>query len=222
MSSVVDICNEEVEASTVVRNLGAIFDCHMSMDHHVSKICQSANFHLRKVALLKRYLTQDSLHTLVQSLVISRLDYANSLLAGAPASQLQRLQKVQNHAARILTGVSSRAHVNHILFTLHWLPIEQRVMYKLACFVFKALHGLAPLYISEMLELYRPKRTLRSQGDIKLLSVPRTNCVTFGDRAFAAAAPRVWNCLPREVRELSSYQTFRKHLKTCLFKLAYH
>ena len=95
-------------------------------------------------------------------------------------------------------------------------------MYKLACFVFKALHGLAPLYISEMLELYRPKRTLRSQDDIKLLSVPHTNFVTFGDRAFAAAAPRVWNCLPREVRELSSYKVFRKHLKTCLFILAYH
>ena len=113
-------------------------------------------------------MTQDSLHTLVQSLVISQLDYANSLLADAHASQLQRLQKVQNHAARIFTGVSisSRARVSHILFTLHWIPIEQRVKYKLVCFVFKAFHCLAPLYISEMLELYRPKRTLRSQDDI--------------------------------------------------------
>ena len=91
MSSLVNICNEEVEASTAVRNVGTIFDCYMSMDHHVSKIRQTANFHLRKAALLKRYLTQDSLHTLVQSLVISGLDYANGLLAGAPKSQLIRL-----------------------------------------------------------------------------------------------------------------------------------
>ena len=83
--------------------------------------------------------------------MISRLDYGNSLLAGAPASQLQRLQKVQNHSARMITGVSSRAHISQILLTLHWLPIEQRVTYKLACFIFKAMHGIAPLYISEML-----------------------------------------------------------------------
>ena len=93
MSSVFNICNEEVEASTAVSNQGATFDCHMSMDCHVSKIGQSANFHLRNVDLLKRYLTQYLHHSLVQSLVISRLDYANCLLAGAAASQLLRLPK---------------------------------------------------------------------------------------------------------------------------------
>ena len=171
--------------SAAVRNLGVIFDCHMSMNNNITKICQTANFYLRKVSLLKRYLTQNSRHTLIQSLVVSRIDYASALLAGVPDAQFRRLQRVLNHAARIITSSSSRDHIMPILSRLHWLPVKQRVIFKIVCFVYKALHEVAPLYLSQLLDPYRLSRALRSMDDTTLLSVPCTRSTTMGDRAFS-------------------------------------
>jgi len=79
--------------------------------------------------------------------------------------------------------------------------------------VYKALHGQSPGYISNMLEMYTPTRLLRSQQDATLLVVPKTRSATYGDRSFASAAPRLWNCLPVNVRDCATLQMFKKSLK---------
>ena len=141
----------------------------------------------------------DSTKTLIHAFVTSYLDYCNSLLAGIPQYQLQRLQKVLNAAARLIYQSPRHFHITPILISLHWLPVKFRVDFKIALLVYKALNGRAPSYISALLSpKLASKYDLRSD-DQDLLQVPATKLNTVGDRAFTSAAPRIWNTLPLEI-----------------------
>ena len=119
---------------------------------------------LRIISSIRRYITTDCAHSLVRSLVLSRLDYCNSLLVGLTTTQLQKLQRIQNTAARIICMKSKRDHITPSLIFLHWLPVKYRVNFKILCLVYKCLHDQAPDYLSELLTLYTPARCLRSQN----------------------------------------------------------
>ena len=125
----------------------------------------------------------------------------------------------QNSAARMLTRTRKFDHISSILIKLHWLPIRHRINFKLIMLTWKALHDMAPNYLCELLLPYTPKRTLRSTDKL-LLTTPRT-LSSYGDRAFYAAAPKLWNTLPLELRSCTSIDTFKKSLKTYLFEIAH-
>ena len=107
-----------------------------------------------------------------------------------------------------------------MLSTLHWLLVSFRIDFKILLFVFKSLHGLAPLYVSDLIKVHRPSRALRS-ADQMLLDVPRSNRKSRGDRAFAVVAPTLWNALPLTVRSATSLSSFKSLLKTHLFSIAF-
>ena len=107
--------------------------------------------------------------TLNYAFVTSRLDYCNALYVGMDQASIKRLQLVQNAAARLLTGHKKRDHITPILASLHWLPIRFRIDFKILLFVFKALNGLAPAYIAELLQCYTPARALRSADQLLLV-----------------------------------------------------
>ena len=119
-----------------IRNLGAYFDSDRSMNAHVTKVCQAIHFHLRNIGKVRKCLDFDTTTILVHSLVTSRLDYCNSLLLGVPKQTLNRLQMVQNDAARLITLSKRRDHVQPILKSLHLLPIAERVIFKVALLVY--------------------------------------------------------------------------------------
>ena len=154
-------------------------------------------------------------------LVISRLDYANCLLYGVPKYELNKLQRVQNAAARLITGTTKADHITGALRNLHWLPIEYRIKFKILLFVYKSLHGLAPDYLSSLINVYRPARALRSCHR-SLLCLPKTNSVTYGQRAFSYAAPELWNSLPDNIKLSQSIAEFKSSLKTFFFKAAFN
>lgn len=134
---------------------------------------------------------------------------------------MDRLQRVLNAAARLTCYVTRFNHITPTLMELHWLPVKFRIHFKVALLVFKSLHGLAPPYLSELIQVKSEGRyALRSQ-DKMLLNVPRMTCKTFGDRSFAASAPKLWNELPLALRQCQSLVTFKNGLKTFPFKLAY-
>ena len=119
------------------------------MSDHVASVCRSCFFQLRQLRLVRGSLTTDSVKTLVHAFISSRLDYCNSLLVGVSGDLLNRLQSVQNAAARMVTGTRKYDHITPVLRGLHWLPIRQRVVYKVAMLVYKCLHGVAPSYLTE-------------------------------------------------------------------------
>jgi len=139
--------------NTQVRNLGVIFDSEMKFDRQVNAVVKGSFFQLRGIAKLKGILSSKDMETVVHAFITSRLDYCNSLYLGLPKKLLSRLQLVQNAAARLLTGTRKWSSISPVLASLHWLPVEYRVQFKVLVMVFKCLHGLAPVYISSMLRL---------------------------------------------------------------------
>ncbi|KAB5528772.1 hypothetical protein PHYPO_G00144010 [Pangasianodon hypophthalmus] len=154
-----------VPFSSHLLNLSIFFDQTLSYEHHIKHITKTAFYHLRNIARLRPSLSPQSAETLIHAFVTSRLDYCNSLLYGLP-SRLNRLQYIQNSAARLLTRTSSCEHITPVLKDLHWLPIPQRIQFKLLTIVYKSLHNLAPAYLSELLHHHTPTRALRTPAMI--------------------------------------------------------
>ena len=169
--------------------------------------------------MIRRYLDKFSVERLVHAFVSSRLDYCNSLLFGLPERDISKLQRVQNAAARLVVKCKKQDHMKPILRDLHWLPVQQRIWYKIALLTFKALHGMAPKYVSDLVEEYKPSRSLRSSSKFLLRPQMLTKTKTYGDRAFATSAPHVWNKLPLSLRAISNPNIFKSRLKTHYFKL---
>ena len=147
-----------------------------------------------KISKIKKYLDNDSLRTVIQACVTSRLDYGNVLLNGTTASNIRLLQQVQNSAARLLTGSKRTDHITPVLESLHWLPIQHRITFKTLSITYSALNDdNSPAYIKDILNLHQPTRALRS-ADEKLLQVPMTK-TKMGEISFSFAAPKLWNAL---------------------------
>ena len=198
-----------------------MFDKSLSMNVQINKLCQAGYLELRRISSIRHYLTKEATATLVSSLVLSRLDYANSLLAGLPQKCTDKLQRVMNCAARLIYRSSKRDHITPLLSELHWLPISQRIQYKIALICFNIISNTAPLYLSQLLELYTPSRSLRSSADTRTFRVPQYRRKFQGGRAFSYIGPVIWNSLPFHVRHAQSTSSFKSKLKTHLFSISY-
>ena len=182
------------------------------MKEQVTSLCRSSYFHLRKIASIRPYLSlvsDESTAQLVSSLILSRFDFCNSTLSGLPSCSLNRLQKVQNNAARLVLRKQKSDHTTPHLEKLHWLPVEARIHYKIATLAFRNFENLLPLYLSELLHTYQPSQTLRSRSE-KLLKVPKTNLKSAGNRSFHFQAAKIWNSLPTNDRSSPSLSSFKK------------
>lgn len=203
--------------SRCVKNLGVHLDKNLSMQDNVNAICKSAHLNIRNIGKIRKYLTTAATKSLVHGLVTSRIDYCNSLLYGLPVSCMDKLQRIQNVSARLVTRTPRRAHITPVLKQLHWLPLCKRIEYKILILTYRAIHQDAPNYIQDMLHVYTPRRNLRSQYQLSLVT-PCMRTKTFGDKSFRVAAPKLWNNLPSDIKEAKTLRTFKTILKTHLFK----
>lgn len=215
-----------ISPSTQVRTLGVTLDSELTMGSHVNSVVRGCFYQLRQLWSIRRSITDSSAKTLVHALISSRVDYCNSVLYGTSSYVTRRLQSVLNASARLITGRRRFDHITPALRDeLHWLPVQQRIRYKVALMVFKCLRGSCPAYLRDFcspLVTLQGHRELRSvsHGDIVQL---RTRTRRIGTRSFRSSAPTVWNSLPISVRDSSlTLEQFKCALKTHLFCTAYN
>jgi len=206
-----------------VRNLGVVFDSDLSLKEHVSELQSRCYSCLRRIKSCRRSVTRTTAATVVNSLIVTRLDYCNSLLAGCTKQMLNKLQRVMNCYARVILGGYSRQHVTPLLCDhLHWLRARERILFKLCILVYEAIHGPAPCYLNKMCTPvstvpYLSALHSAARGD---LVVPRTR-LQLGNWAFCVAGPVTWNSLPLDIRLAPILSTFKVMLKTHLFSRSY-
>jgi hypothetical protein len=142
--------NEVIGSASSVRDLGVILDCELSMRKQISKVASVCYFHLRRLKTIRRVLGEKMTASLVTAFVSSRLNYCNSILAGLPKSSIMLLQRVQNSAARLIQALGPRDHVTPSLRDLHWLPLEQRIIFKLCSLMHLVNIGRSPQYLHDL------------------------------------------------------------------------
>ena len=217
--SAMTIADSKICFSNKVKNLGIFIDHDLSSSSHVNNLIRSMYLELRRIAKIRHLINIECAALLVTSLVLSKLDYCNSLLTGFSLEKAKKLQTVQNNAARIVLRKTKRESASPLLHALHWLPVDKRIKYKLATLCHRCLNNDAPAYLMELLKPYTPSRQLRSSSDLMTLLPPKVNLKTFGERSFSFCAPKVWNTLPKDLREIPSLDHFKRRLKTYLFTM---
>ena len=195
----INVGSDSIHFTNVARNLGVLIDENLNMNQHISQLSRAVYFEIRRLRQMSSFVNESSLKTLASSFILSRLDYCNSLFKNLPKTQLDILQKLQNHATKIIFKKSMRDHATPLLVNLHLLPVQARIDYKIAMLVFKCLNSLAPQYMSDIIVKYNPPRTLRS-SNTNLIVSNVAKYKTLGDRAFSVNASSVWNALPLSVR----------------------
>ena len=216
----ISVGDSQISSSPKVRDLGVIFDNCLSLDAHISNICRSTHFHLRNIGRIRTLLTFHATAQLIHALITTRLDFCNSILYNLPNNKIERLQRIQNQAARMLTRSPRRNHITPVLRELHWLRISDRIIFQILILTHKAFHGVAPVYLCELITKYEQAtvRTRRAQ-DCFLLAIPpisKTCAVSFFERSFIYAAPTLWNQLSIDIRMLE-FNQFKSRVKTELY-----
>lgn len=206
------------------RNLGVILDDQLKMDVQARSVAKSCFYQLRQLRSIRKSLTFEARRALATAFIASRVDYCNAVFYGVAKSTIHRLQTCLNAAARLVTGASKFDHITTALRdTLHWLPVEQRITFKIAVLAFDCIHGTCPAYFRDVCN---PTARIDGRSNLRSashgsVSVPRTK-LTLGTRSFRVAGPVVWNSLPSQLHlPTLSRRQFRAGLKTHLFKQAY-
>ena len=218
LPDLITLGSHNIPFSDSARNLGFILDSKLSMKKYIIKISQTAYFKLTCSSSICRFLTEDTAKTLVTSYILAWLDYCNCLLMGTPNSVIQPLQKIQNFAARLILLAPRHQHSTPLLEKLHWLPISERIKYKVACMFFNAINSSGPAYLSELLHVYTLSRTYTTlffwhpyaeNPTIQTQDSWLSHLSCFG--------PHMWNSLPQNIKHCSSLSSFKAKLKTFLF-----
>ena len=213
------ICGTPVTPVDSIRDLGVYIEADIWMKRHISATVRSCFGALRQIRSIRRALSRQALTTLVRALVVSKVDYCNSVLAGISGYLLGRLQSDLNASARLIYSANRSDSITPLLRELHWLKVPECIEFRLYALVYRCLEGSAPSYLAEGIHRTtdNPTRERLRSADTTTLLVPPLRRSTLRDRSFFVAATRAWNALPGALRSATSLSTFRRDLKTVLF-----
>ena len=197
---------------STVKNLGIMMDNHLTFERQIIELKKKSFRTLRNIAKIRFLLSQDQLKVIVNSLVVSCLDYCNGVFYGISEKLLYQLQLIQNAAAKVITGKYKHDHLDDDLVMLHWLNVKKRIVFKIGLLAYKSVNGLAPVYLQDMFQYSH-------HGYKPTLIVPSFNTL-YGRRSFSVAGPRLFNKLPAHITSASTVDLFKREMKTFLFKLS--
>ena len=210
----INVAGTLLPSSTTLKLLGVTFDSHLSFKEHSASIIKSCNHLIWSIRHIRPLLSVDTTSALARSLVLSRLDYCNSLLYGTSTYLILSLQRVQNKLAKLVL-LNPTFNSTDCLKKLHWLPIRNRIIFKIALMTYRILPTSNPPYLQHLL-FRRHTSGLRSSSTIQLHQPVHKSSLI--NRGFSHASPAVWNALPPQVRDQPSLELFKSHLKTHLFR----
>ena len=215
----------DVKFLTLVNDLGVILDEGLEMNEQIGSICRSGFYHLRQIRGIRHSSSDAAARTAIQAFVMSKIDYCNSALLGLSQAKVNRVQHVMNAAARMLLKLPKFSHIStQMKNELHWLPVQERIQFKVILTTWRCITGCAPDYLQELCILLSGitgRRQLRSSISSRyLLEAPKVRTVTMQRRAFAYAGLAFWNAVPESLRSTVlaiSLDVLKKQLKTILF-----
>ena len=187
---------------------------------HITKVCGTSYSTLKNIARICSLLTPEAAKIIVQGLVISKLDYCNTLLLGTSGHQLSRLQMIQNMGCRVISNLKKHDHVSNAMKELHWLKVQEWIQYKVLVTMYQCVNGLAPSFLTNLLDLDLTRKHLRSDTQGKL-PIPHCSLSQVCNSSIRYAGPRLWNELPQHLQSANSLVIFKSLLKTHLFKKSY-
>ena len=209
----------EVCRTQEIKYLGAMLDESLNLKSYIKNQCRKAMCNIYKLKHIRNYLTIEACKVFASGMILSHLDYCNAILCGLPKSEINKLQRIQNMAAKIILQKRKSDSASKCLAELHWLPVQKRIDFKVLTMVYKCLNGNAPEYLKRKLSLHTGGRNLRSDSIYQRLRVPSTQRATFADRSFSVYGPKKWNELPNYIKQSTSLELFKSKLKTYLFSL---
>jgi hypothetical protein len=212
----VAVAGSHITFSVNLKSLGVTLDQTLSFDQHVKNIVKTSHFHIKALRHIRPVLDQRVANVIACSIVTTRLDYCNSLLYGTSTANIKKLQRVQNSLARVVACTKRRDHITPVLRDLHWLPVAQRIDYKVALITHKVLQQQQPQYLVELAKTYQPTRHLRSSGQHRLTK-PSEIKTKLGQQSFTCAAEKIWNGLPDSLKIIPDLRQFKSKLKTHFF-----
>ena len=206
-STSITIGDDSTDSVNQVCNLGYHMDSELRNNIHINKLCQFCYVTLQKIRAIQHKIDQTTCHIIVQVLVLSKLDYCNSLLIGTANYQLGKLQYIQNMACRIVGNIKKYDSITPHLKKLHLLKIQERIIYKVATIMFKCLMGTAPPYLKSLLPVQH-SRAIRSRPFTKA-PMCRKNTSLALQGSYTLAGPQIWNQLLVDVRECTNFAMFK-------------
>ena len=193
--------------SDCLKILGVKLDVNLSLIPYIREKCRVASFNLNKIRRIRKFLTIEACKSLIIALILSHLDYCNAILIGLPSKAIIPLQSIQNQSAKLILNKRKYDSSKDCLKFLHWLPVKQRIEFKVLCLVFKSLNKQAPSYFSENFKICQSNYAIRSLKNNTILKEPK--CKTnFGNRAFTIAGAKLWNTLPEIIKSETVYKDF--------------
>ena len=219
----ITIGNAIIPFKQSVKNLSLTLDCHLTINTHDCNIARTCYFELRRLASIRRYLTNTATATPVSAFVLSRIYYCSSLSCGSTHNVTSHIQRIQNYAARIDLCLPKSSNITTHLKLLHWFPVKVRSTYKIACLCYHCHSSTAPSYVTDMLHKKpsHARNTRSSSYTMPLLNRHAHSKATLGDRSFSFASSSVWNSIPNDVRCAPSLSSSKSRLKTYLFRSVY-
>ena len=219
----INACGDQVSKCDKIKLLGIWLDCNLNFKHHINMKCRTAILNIQNLKHIINVLTPEAARLIVHGMVTSHLDYANALYYGLPENNIKKLQRVQNMAAKVILGKKKSDSSRDYLMALHWLPVWERIEYKILTLVYKCIVREAPAYLMDMIqERDIHWEGLRSNRDHKSLVVPQTRRQTFASKSFSVVGPMLWNSLPNTIKQSNTLDVFKTKLKTHLFRCAFN
>ena len=218
----INLNGTEVKHSSSVQNLGYLMDSKFKNDAHINKICSTCFLCLQNIIKVRHLMDRKTAQVAVQTLVLSRIDYCNVLMIGSTEYQINKLQRIQNMACRVVCSIRKYESILDHLKDLHWLRVREHIAFKICNLMIKCFRNTAPEYLIELIRFDRNHYRNLWSNFKHLAQVPRSTNVQTSMSAFSIVGPRLWNGLPETVKVKENIMEFKAALKTHLFKESYN